>query len=61
MSSYESSVSVLAELETNSIILVLDGQEFVIDQESASDFINAVFDAGELIGAIEYVNKKGLH
>jgi len=61
MSSYESNVSVLAELETNSLLLVLDGQEFVIDQDSAGDFLNAVYDACELIGAIEYINKKGLH
>lgn len=61
MSSYESNVSVLAETGTNNLILVLDGQEFVIDQDSAGDFLNAVYDACELIGAIEYLHKKDLH
>ena len=60
MSAYESNVSVYAEQDTKSLILVFDGQEYIIDQDHAGDFLNAVFDACVLIKAVEFMNKKGL-
>lgn len=61
MSSYDSNVSVYAEMETGSLVLVLDGQEFVIDRENVADFIGAIFDVGLAVGVVENINKKGLH
>lgn len=61
MSSYESSVSVLAERETNSLVLVFDGQEYIIEQDHAGDFLSAVYDACVLIKAVEFINKRAMH